>query len=67
FGFEPIVGTTYHLYRERDALVLSLIEPSKWKKKFVASMKLSADHQWEAVEVAEDFDLHHYIAHFTEA
>jgi len=63
FGFEPVIGHTYHLYREGDHFRLSMIEPAKWMgKKFVGSFRLSAGGQWSPEELAEGFDLHQYIA-----
>ena len=57
-GFEPLVGHHYHLYqRKNDQYVLSMVEPQGWGrsnpfKRYVASVKLLADHTWE-VEDAE--------------
>lgn len=47
FRFEPIVGQTYHLYRdEKQELFLSIIEPAANKFDFVGSFKLGADKMW---------------------
>ncbi len=52
-GFEPLVGHRYHLYeRKNEQFVLSMVEPSGWGrsnpfKRYVASVKLLADHTWE--------------------
>ncbi len=52
-SFEPLIGKTYYLYeREDDTDLLSLIAPSEWGRsksfsKFVAEVKLLADHTWE--------------------
>jgi len=63
FGFEPVIGHTYHLYQEEGGFRLSMIEPGKWMgKKFVGSFRLSAGGQWSAEELAGDFDLHQHIA-----
>lgn len=63
FGFEPVIGHRYHLYREKDRFRLSMIEPGKWPgKKFVGTFKLGANGQWLPEEVAEDFDLRDYLA-----
>lgn len=63
FGFEPVIGHTYHLYREGDTFRLSMIEPGKWMgKKFVGSFRLSAGGQWAPEELADGFDLHQFIA-----
>ncbi len=51
-GFQPVIGSTYHLYaREENVFVLSMIGPNEWKRKvpfkfFVESVKLLADHTW---------------------
>ena len=58
-SFEPLIGKTYHLYEREDGSdLLSLIAPSEWGRskafsKFVASVKLLADHTWEVVEKAD--------------
>lgn len=63
FGFEPVIGHTYHLYRESNGFRLSMIEPAKWMgKQFVGSFRLSAGGQWAPEELAEGFDLHQFIA-----
>jgi len=67
FGFQPVVGNTYYLYDEGEHLSLSMIEPRRWHKRFVAALKLSAEHQWQVQEVAEGFDLHAFISEQTEA
>ncbi|MEM6820798.1 MAG: DUF2452 domain-containing protein [Verrucomicrobiota bacterium] len=62
FSFEPVVGQTYHLYRESDTFRLSMIEPKKWPgKPFVASFRLGARGNWELEELADGFDLHQFI------
>jgi len=48
-NFNPVVGTTYHLYEGDDGLFLSMIEPEKWKMKWFGSFKLTAEHTWERV------------------
>jgi hypothetical protein len=63
FGFEPVTGHEYYLYREGDGFRLSMIEPQKWAgKKFVGSFRLTANGQWKPEEVADDFDLAQYIS-----
>ena len=58
FGFEPLIGETYHLYESTDGYTLSMIEPERWPgKKWVASLVLCAGGQWEPSVVAESFDL----------
>ena len=52
-SFSPVIGQTYHLYQKTDeSFLLSLIAPKEWGngtgpfKRFVASVKLLADHTW---------------------
>ncbi len=60
--FEPLINHVYHLYRKADQkLMLSLIGPNSWGKSgeklsYLASVKLLADHTWEVLEQAPDFD-----------
>jgi len=60
--FEPLINHVYHLYRKADEkLMLSLIGPLSWGKSgdkltYLASVKLLADHTWEIIEQAPDFD-----------
>jgi hypothetical protein len=52
-GFEPIIGTVYHLYAKEnmDEQFLSLIPPGTWKKKHLGSFKLTADKIWKKADV----------------
>jgi Protein of unknown function (DUF2452) len=51
-SFKPNIGQTYYLYEKKDGNhMLSLIAPKEWGgagpfKKFVAGVKLLADHTW---------------------
>lgn len=51
-SFKPNIGQTYHLYERDDkSFLLSLVSPKEWGKngpfkRFVASVKLLADHTW---------------------
>lgn len=48
FNFEPIVGETYHLYRDHQKrLFLSLISPTECNFDFVGTFRLNADKMWE--------------------
>lgn len=48
FNFEPIVGHTYHLYRDRNQeLFLSIIEPNQCNFDHEGSFILNADQMWE--------------------
>lgn len=60
FGFEPVIGETYHLYwkdRTRASMTLSMVEPGQWAKEHVATLQLGFDGRWLVQAVAEDFDL----------
>lgn len=47
YSFLPTVGQIYHLYiRNDETLFLSLISPSEWKQKFIASFKLDSTEKW---------------------
>lgn len=53
-SFEPLINHTYYLYqKDGDQDVLSMIAPDEWgrknKPKFIAEVKLLADHTWEVV------------------
>jgi predicted transcriptional regulator len=51
-SFKPNIGQTYYLYEKKDGEhLLSLVAPKEWGgagpfKKFVAAVKLLADHTW---------------------
>ena len=51
-SFKPNIGQTYHLYEKQDgSYLLSLVSPKEWGpsgpfKRFVATVKLLADHTW---------------------
>ncbi|HEY6503637.1 MAG TPA: DUF2452 domain-containing protein [Chitinophagaceae bacterium] len=51
-SFKPNIGQTYYLYEKNDGNhMLSLVSPKEWGpsgpfKKFVAGVKLLADHTW---------------------
>lgn len=60
-GFQPVIGKLYHLYQKKDeSYVLSLVAPLEWGAnppyKFIASIKLLADHTWEILETAADVE-----------
>ena len=47
FSFEPVIGEIYHLYNGDDANhFLSLIGPTEWNKKHIATFKLNSDKKW---------------------
>lgn len=52
-NFAPVIGQVYYLYEKNDdSYLLSLVSPKEWGggagpfKRFVASVKLLADHTW---------------------
>jgi len=52
-NFTPVIGQTYYLYEKNDGShLLSLVSPKEWGggsgpyKRFVAAVKLLADHTW---------------------
>jgi hypothetical protein len=51
-SFKPNIGQIYHLYEKKDGShILSLVSPKEWGpagpfKKFIAAVKLLADHTW---------------------
>ena len=50
YSFQPIVGHTYHLYmRENETVFMSIINPSEWKMKHIASFKLDSVNKWNKV------------------
>lgn len=51
FNFEPIVGETYHLYRDKQQQpFLSIIAPNQCSFDYVETFRLNADKMWEVVE-----------------
>ena len=59
-NFEPLINHIYYMYEGSDGKdILSLIAPNEWGRsqnnmKFLASVKLLADHTWEILEKAEE-------------
>lgn len=54
-GFKPLIGKTYYLYQKDGKKILSIVSPTEWGKKipfekFVATVKLLADHTWDVLE-----------------
>ena len=52
-NFAPVIGQTYYVYEKADgSYLLSLVSPKEWGggsgpfKRFVAAVKLLADHTW---------------------
>jgi hypothetical protein len=59
-GFKPLINHVYHLYeREEGNYILSMIAPEEWGRKgcpfnkFVATVKLLADHTWDILAQPE--------------
>jgi predicted transcriptional regulator len=55
-NFTPVIGHTYYVYEKADAsYLLSMVSPKEWGggagpyKRFVAAVKLLADHTWMEV------------------
>lgn len=59
-NFEPLINHIYHMYEDAEGKdILSLIAPGEWGRsqnsmKYLATVKLLADHTWEVLEKAED-------------
>jgi hypothetical protein len=60
-NFKPLISHIYHLYlRSDESLVLSMIGPDEWGigghkfEKFLATVKLLADHTWEILKEADN-------------
>jgi len=59
-GFEPLINHIYFLYEKNEGdTFLSLIAPEEWGKKvrnykFLAEVKLLADHTWDILRRGED-------------
>lgn len=48
FSFQPIVGETYHLYRNKfDEAFLSILSPNECSFEHMGSFRLGSDHIWE--------------------
>jgi len=60
FGFDPLVGHTYHLYQKANGKhFLSMVGPNEWgrskaDREYVATVRLLADHTWDILERAEN-------------
>jgi len=55
-GFDPLINHTYHLYeKDNGKHFLSMVSPREWGrskkfKRFIATVKLLADHTWDVTE-----------------
>ena len=61
FGFEPVIGETYHLYEINERHVLSMVPPEEWRKRWLGTFRLNADGRWLAEKTSEDFNLRTWI------
>lgn len=51
FNFEPVIGYTYHLYRnKKEEAFLSVIAPHECNFDYLGTFKLSADKMWEQLK-----------------
>ncbi len=54
-SFEPLIGKIYYLYERQDGTdLLSLVAPEEWGRsksfsRFIAEVKLLADHTWQII------------------
>ena len=57
-SFTPVIGNQYYLYEKKDdSYIVTMISPKEWGgtgpyKKFIAAVKLLADHTWIEVTPA---------------
>lgn len=50
FNFEPIVGETYHLYRDKkEQPFLSIIAPTDCNFDYIGSFELNSEQMWKKV------------------
>ena len=54
FNFEPVIGYTYYLYRnKKQEAFLSVIGPNECNFDYIGTFKLNADKMWERLETFE--------------
>ena len=58
-GIDPIIGRTYYLYvRDSGKNLMSMVSPAEWGPripfKYIATIKLLADHTWDILERREE-------------
>lgn len=62
-SFKPLIGHTYHLYRQKDGSdVLSMVAPTEWGKSipfdaYVSTVRLLSDHTWDIIESGDINDM----------
>jgi hypothetical protein len=54
-NFEPVIGTTYHVYEKNGRTVLSLVAPNEWGRKMpfdlhICSATLLGDKSWDLIK-----------------
>lgn len=55
FNFEPVVGETYHLYRDRkEQPFLSVIAPHECTFDYLGSFRLNADQMWVKIKLGSN-------------
>ncbi|MBC7538020.1 MAG: DUF2452 domain-containing protein [Bacteriovorax sp.] len=59
--FTPVIGKCYYLYEiDNGKRFLSLISPKEWgekmKDKYIAEVRLNADHTWKVINSTIEFD-----------
>lgn len=53
FNFEPVIGNTYHLYRNKNQeAFLSVIAPNECNFDYIGTFKLNADKMWERISIS---------------
>ena len=53
FNFEPVIGYTYHLYRNKNQeAFLSVIAPNECNFDYIGTFKLNADKMWERILIS---------------
>ncbi len=55
FSFEPVIGEIYYMYLDKNEKeFLSLIAPTQWKQKYLATLKLNSDRKWIVLDKSEE-------------
>ncbi|MGB1042300.1 MAG: DUF2452 domain-containing protein [Tenacibaculum sp.] len=55
FSFEPIVGKTYHLYKnKKQELFLSILAPNECNFNFMGSYRFNSDKIWKKITTEND-------------
>lgn len=49
-SFEPVIGEIYHLYKDKNRVILSLISPDEWNKEYLGSFRLNVSQIWEKID-----------------